>query len=119
MTFGDGSRRKVLGRGLLCVPGMPKLDGVLLVEGLKANLISISQLYDQDLFVKFTKGKCSVLNQADQCVMEGKRSSDNCYLLTLPGTCLRTQGDFTELWNRRLKHLKFWSLRRAVSVFKS
>ena len=60
--FGDGVQVKALGRGLLDVPGLPKLEDVLLVEGLKANLISISQFCDQDLFVKFTKGTCTVMD---------------------------------------------------------
>ena len=49
VTFGDDVQGNVVGRGLLDVPGLPKLEDVLLVEGLKANLISISQLCDQDL----------------------------------------------------------------------
>ena len=54
--FRNGVKGKVHGPGLLDVPGMPKLEDVLLVEGLKANLISISELCDQDLFVKFNMG---------------------------------------------------------------
>ena len=63
VTFRDGIKGKVL-RGLH-IPSMPKLEEVLLVETLKANPMSIKQLCDQDLFVKFTKEKCSVLSQAD------------------------------------------------------
>ena len=61
---------------------MPKLENVLLVNGLKVNIISISQVCDQNLFVQFTKDNCSVTNNSNACVMEGKRSSDNCYMLT-------------------------------------
>ena len=39
---------------------MPKLENVLLVNGLKVNLINTSKLYDHILFFKFTKEKCSV-----------------------------------------------------------
>ena len=60
---------------------MPKLDNVLLVNELKLNLISISQLCDDNLLVQFTKESCSVTNNSTSCVMEGKRSFDNCYLL--------------------------------------
>ncbi|XP_024019486.1 uncharacterized protein LOC112091030 [Morus notabilis] len=77
VTFGDGVKGKVLGRGILDVDGLPKLKNVLLVEGLKANLISISQLCDQELFVSFSKNKCRVLDEEENCVMEGSRSSDN------------------------------------------
>ena len=62
VTFGNRTKGSVLGLEYLNVPRLLKLRDVLLVKGLKFNLISISQLSDQDLFVKFTKGKCIVLN---------------------------------------------------------
>ena len=107
VTFGDDVHGKVLGRGLLDVPRLPKLKDVLLVEGLKANLISISQLCDQDLFVKFTRGKCTVMDLSNQCIMEGTRSSDNYYLLSSSDTRYRSSAGDTELWHRRLGHLNF------------
>lgn len=55
VTFGDEERGKVLGKGTLNVFGFPKIIDVMFVEGLKANLINISQLCDQGLFVKFYK----------------------------------------------------------------
>ena len=57
-------------------------------EELTTNLISISQLCDQNLFVKFTKNTCKVFNNSKKCVMEGARSSDNCYKLLHPYTCV-------------------------------
>ena len=63
VTFGDRAKGSFLGSGSLNVLGMLKLRDVLLVKGLKANLISISQLFNQDLFVKFTKDKCIILGQ--------------------------------------------------------
>ena len=47
----------------LNIPSLPKLRDVLIFDGLKANLVSINQLCDQDLFVKFTKDKCIVVNR--------------------------------------------------------
>ena len=44
VSFGDGRERHVLGKGTLFVNGLSKLKSVLHVEGLKANLLSISQL---------------------------------------------------------------------------
>ena len=69
---------------------MPKLDNVLLVDGLKVNLISISQLCDDNLIIQFTKGSCLVTNNSNLCVIKGKRSPDNCYLLAFSGTCSTT-----------------------------
>ena len=58
VSFGDGRKGRVLGKWTLLVKGLLKLKNVLHVEGLKANLLSISQLCDQKLNVKFTKDNC-------------------------------------------------------------
>ncbi|XP_019155252.1 PREDICTED: uncharacterized protein LOC109152132 [Ipomoea nil] len=71
VTFGDGVKGQVTGVGTLNVAGLPKLKKVLLVNGLHANLISISQLCDQNWNVSFTKDNCSVMDNEKQCVMEG------------------------------------------------
>ena len=47
--FGDGEKGRVLGKRTLLADGLLKLNNVLHVEGLKANLISIRQLCDQKL----------------------------------------------------------------------
>ena len=73
-TFWDNAKGSVLGLGSLKVLGLPKLRDVLLVSGLKANLISISQLCDQDLFLKFTKDKGIVIDQDQHNIMEGNRT---------------------------------------------
>jgi hypothetical protein len=58
VTFGDGAKGKIMGIGNLIKHGMPRLDNVLQVKGLTANLISISQLCDQGLTVNFNKPEC-------------------------------------------------------------
>ena len=87
MSFGDGMKRRVLGKGTLDIDGLPRFESLLHVEGLKANLISISQLCDQNLFVKFTKNTCKVFNSFEECVMEGAKSSNNYYKLLHPHMC--------------------------------
>ena len=68
VTFGDGVKGHVLGKRTLDVEGLPRLKSVLHVEGLKANLISTSQLCDQNLLMKFIKNTCKVLNDSQECV---------------------------------------------------
>lgn len=46
ITFGDGLKGIIEGIGKLLYSGLPSLDNVLLVEGMTANMISISQLYE-------------------------------------------------------------------------
>jgi hypothetical protein len=60
VTFGDEAKGEIKGIGKLHNSGLPKLDNVLLVKGLKANLISISQLCDQGFKVDFTMNECLV-----------------------------------------------------------
>ncbi|XP_045792050.1 uncharacterized protein LOC123886812 [Trifolium pratense] len=79
-TFGDGAKGEIVGIGKLSNNRLPKLDNVLLVKGLTANLISISQLCDQGMKVKFTKSECLVTNDKGDLLMKGVRSKDNCYL---------------------------------------
>jgi hypothetical protein len=81
VNFGDGAKGKILGIGNLIKHGMPRLDNVLLVKGLVANLISISQLCDQGLEVNFSKPECHITDKKGEVLMKGTRSKDNCYLL--------------------------------------
>jgi hypothetical protein len=60
VTFGDGAKGNIVGIGNLTKHGLPRLDDVLLVRGLNANLISISQLCDLGLSVNFTKPECQI-----------------------------------------------------------
>ena len=80
VTFGDGVKAKIQGKGLLKQSGSSCLKEALLVEDLTANFISISQLCDLDLSVKFEKEGCVVLDKQKEVLMQGTRSSDNCYL---------------------------------------
>ena len=61
VTFEDGGKGTVFGSRSLNVFSLSKATDVLLVDGLKVNLISISQSCDQDLFVRFTKDKYIIL----------------------------------------------------------
>ena len=91
VTFGDGAKGDIKGIGMLVRPGSPYLDDVLLVEGLTANLISISKLCDQGLSVKFSKSECLVTNYDKKVLMKGTRSKDNYYMWTSQEKCQITK----------------------------
>ena len=42
VTFGDGSKSVIKGIGTMDIPGLPVVEDVWYVDGLKANLLSIS-----------------------------------------------------------------------------
>src|SRR4051812_38122318 len=70
----------------------PNMNNVLLVQGMDAIIISISQLCDEGFNVRFTKEECIVTNEENEEVMKGVRSKDNCSLwepktLKFPSTC--------------------------------
>ncbi|GAU35618.1 hypothetical protein TSUD_30350 [Trifolium subterraneum] len=91
VTFGDGAKGEIKGIGNLINKGLPKLNNVLLVKGLTANLISISKLCDQGLKVNFTKSECLITNNKNTVIMKGARSKDNCYLWVPQETSCNTQ----------------------------
>lgn len=49
---------------------MQKLKNVLIVNALKANLVNISQLYDQGMLVNFTKDKFFVPSKLEEKIIE-------------------------------------------------
>jgi hypothetical protein len=55
VTFGDDKKGKVLGTGVIKVNDYFILNVVTLVDKLRYNLLSVSQLVDADLGVPFRK----------------------------------------------------------------
>ncbi|KAH1065073.1 hypothetical protein J1N35_030060 [Gossypium stocksii] len=51
VTFRDGKKGNIIGKSTLDAHGMSKLNDVLMVEGSKTNIVSISQLCDEDMLV--------------------------------------------------------------------
>ncbi|XP_057808607.1 uncharacterized protein LOC131023081 [Salvia miltiorrhiza] len=115
VTFGGGAKGTILGKGVLNVTDFPKLKDVYLVEGLKANLFSISQLCDAGMTVKFDKHLCEVFDDTNQCVMMGKRSYDNCYKSQDETFCNAVKLDDVELWHQRLGHVNFKNLQKLIT----
>ncbi|XP_075636638.1 uncharacterized protein LOC142608863 [Castanea sativa] len=83
VTFGDGSKSQIKGKGTIFLPGLPNIANVLYVEGLRVNLLSISQICNQDFMVPFSKGKCLVLDESEKKLISRVRILDNCYGLVL------------------------------------
>lgn len=63
VMFGDVSKGKSFGKRNLDYSIIPLLNNVLVVDGLTAKLISISQVCDQDLCAKFDNMECIVTNK--------------------------------------------------------
>ena len=82
---------------------------MLYVEGLRVNLLSISQICDQDFMVLFSKGKCLVLNESGKKLISGVHTLDNCYGLVpnadivCNSICLPNE----DLWHQRMGHASY------------
>jgi hypothetical protein len=63
VTFGDDNRGKVLGTGIIKVNDVA-LNDVALMDKLRYNLLSVSQLVDADLVVLFHKSGTRVLDSS-------------------------------------------------------
>ena len=79
VTFGDGSKSQIKGKGIISLLGLLDIANVLYVKGLRVNLLSISQICDQDFMVLFSKGKCLVMDEFGKKLISGVCTLDNCY----------------------------------------
>ena len=109
ITFGDGSKSQVKGKGIISLPGLPDIANVLYVETLRVNLLSISQICDQNFKVLFSKEKCLVMNESGKKLISAIRTLDNCYGLVLNANimcnniCLPNE----HLWDQWMGHASY------------
>ena len=93
---------------------------MLLVEGLKHSLLSISQLCDRGYKITFEPEQCTIVDsESTETVLVGKRVS-NVYMLNVSSiisstNCLLSRDDESWLWHRRLAHIHMHHLNRIAS----
>ena len=109
VTFGDRSKSQIKGKGIISLPGLSDIANVLYVEGLRVNLLSISQICDQDFMVLFSKGKCLVMDESRKNLISGVRTLDNCYGLVLDAdiVCNNIRLPNEDLWHQRMGHANY------------
>ena len=119
VTFGDNSKGKILGIGDIGNIYSPCIKNVLLVDNLKHNLLSISQLCDIGFRVVFESSKCSIENvSTNEVIFLGVRK-DNVYVIDVDSfdsknKCLTVMNDNSWLWHRRLGHASMDSISKLV-----
>ena len=83
VTYGDNTKGKVIGIGTIGNHSSTCIQNMFLVDGLKHNLLSRSQLCDNGYKVFFDTNTCLVSKSLDdKIVIKGKRSS-NIYIIDL------------------------------------
>jgi hypothetical protein len=70
VTFRDDKKGKVLGTGVVKVNDCFTLNDVALVDRLRHNMLSVSQLCDADLSVLFHMSDSHVLDSSGKCVCD-------------------------------------------------
>ena len=109
VTFGDGSKSQIKGNIIISLLGLPNITNVLYVEGLKVNLLSISQICDQDFMVLFSKGKCLVMDEFGKKLISGVHTLNNCYGL-VPNVdimCNSNRLPNEDLWHQWMGHASY------------
>ncbi|KAJ9545017.1 hypothetical protein OSB04_024724 [Centaurea solstitialis] len=108
----DGEGRGISrGYGTL-TNGKTTFRRVSYVEGLTINLLSISQLFDKDHKVSFSKKSCKVKNRHKKIILCGQRSHD-VYIINMDtstkNVCFmsKASSEINWLWHKRLSHLNF------------
>jgi len=121
VAFGNGKSETIVGIGKIGELFSHSIEDVYLVDGLKHNLLSVSQLCDKDNLVVFTSNRCLVVNMdTGDIVLRGNRHK-NVYKVCISSfpqnnlTCLRTLNDDAMLWHRRLGHASLSLLNKLVS----
>ena len=82
-TFGDNAKRKIIGQGNIGNDTYSLIENVLLVDDLKHNLLSISQLCDKGFKVIFEASHYIIKDiQNDKTIFMGHRC-DNVYVINI------------------------------------
>ena len=71
VTFSGNNVVRVQGKGTNCAIDILNLEDVLFIKGLKANLISMSQICENKFNVQFSQNFCKVFDLNGACVMIG------------------------------------------------
>ena len=123
VIFGDNGVGRTLGYGTVQT-GTVSLSPVAYVDGLKHNLLSISQLSDKGYKTHFTKQCCEVIEvSTGEVKLTGKRKG-NVYMIHLEdihsekSLCMIAKASHEEcqLWHRRFSHLNYKSISKLSSL---
>ncbi|KAI3715211.1 hypothetical protein L6452_22183 [Arctium lappa] len=123
VTFGDNKKGQIKGYGVIA-KGDIDVNRVAYVDGLKHNLLSVSQLCDNGLDEMFKRQYCSLLKEDSTTeLLRAKRRGD-LYLMDFKSTnkeeklCLvSSKNEEAWLWYNRLCHLNFHTHDKLVKLY--
>ena len=83
VTFGDSNTGRIKGIGEISIDNDVLVKNILFVEGLHHNLISISQLCDNQVIVEFHKIGCNILDEETRELFFVGHRVKNIYIVDL------------------------------------
>ncbi|XP_070055528.1 uncharacterized mitochondrial protein AtMg00300-like [Nicotiana tomentosiformis] len=119
VSFGNGKKGYILGVGRIGKSLSHSIENVYYVNGLKYNLLSVSQICDKGNKVEFVSKICTVTIVTGEVVLVAKRYK-NIYVANFESlqngdlNCLRAMDDDAELWHMRMGHVSFTLLNKLV-----
>ena len=121
ITLGDKGKCDIIGIGKVGCNTESTIDDVYLVDGLKYNLLSISQLCDKGNKVVFDKNKCEVQDASTGKILLVAPRYNNVYAMFTNQIaekslkCLKALNEDSRLWHRRLGHINMHTLNKLAS----
>jgi hypothetical protein len=114
VSFRDDNSTKIIGEGTIRIGKKNKKEkNVLLVEYMKHNILSVSQMCDRGHKVTFDSQKCEIRREGSwKLVGTTARTSSNIYVLSEIGNekCCLEKKDESCLWHIRMGHMHFDNL---------
>jgi len=91
VTYGDNNKGKILGIEKIGTNPSTTIENVLLVDGLKHSLLSISQLFDKGFLVSFDSQNCVIENKHHKNIKHIGYRTNNVYMINLDKTSNHAQ----------------------------
>lgn len=114
ITFGNDNSSKILGKGTINLGNKDAATkNVLLIENMKHNILSVSQMCDQGHVVTFTSKNCKIRKEGSRkLVATTSKTPNNIYMLDeiKRERCYLGRIYESWLWHRRMGHIHFDNL---------
>ena len=120
VTFGNNDKAKIKGMGIIGKNNSAKIKDVQYVEGLKHNLLSISQLCDNGYEVIFKPSICEIKQTSSgKIIFTGSRHK-NLYILFLDEipteSCFMSMDKDKWIWHRRVGHISMKTISKLSKL---
>ncbi|XP_070019975.1 uncharacterized protein [Nicotiana sylvestris] len=116
VTLGDKSKGNIIGVGKFPLSSTCDVDEVYLVDELGYNLLSISQLCDNDYEVRFKKHGWFVEDESGKVILSGNRDRNVYTISNIENLgdqiCLASMIDDPWVWHRKLGHASMHTIQK-------